>query len=112
MYRPNLQVPTVALEVLEMSLITVPRAAALLGLRERRIYQLARDGLIPSVRIGRQLRFDEDALRQWIAAGGQALPGGWRRRSPDCPRTDQCRNHPEGTTMLNLADVSGKDAEG
>lgn len=47
----------------------------LLGLRsEQRVYECARLGLIPSVRIGRQVRFDEDALREWIQRGGNVEP--------------------------------------
>jgi excisionase family DNA binding protein len=46
-----------------------------LGLRsEQRVYECARLGLIPSVRIGRQVRFDEDALREWVQRGGNAKP--------------------------------------
>ncbi|HXG94459.1 MAG TPA: helix-turn-helix domain-containing protein [Blastocatellia bacterium] len=37
-----------------------------------RVYEAARLGLIPSVRIGRQVRFDEDSLRDWIRRGGSA----------------------------------------
>lgn len=39
---------------------------------EQRVYECARLGLIPSVRIGRQVRFDEDELREWIRKGGTA----------------------------------------
>lgn len=46
-----------------------------LGLKsEQRVYECARLGLIPSVRIGRQVRFDEDALREWVRRGGNAKP--------------------------------------
>lgn len=46
-----------------------------LGLKsEQRVYECARLGLIPSVRIGRQVRFDEDALREWVKNGGTAKP--------------------------------------
>lgn len=37
---------------------------------EARVYEAARLGLIPCVRIGRQVRFDEDMLRDWIKKGG------------------------------------------
>jgi len=39
-----------------------------------RVYEAARLGLIPSVRIGRQVRFDEDSLQDWIKKGGSAIP--------------------------------------
>jgi len=36
-----------------------------------RLYELARLGVIPVVRLGpRQIRFDEDALAQWVRQGG------------------------------------------
>lgn len=38
-----------------------------------RVYEAARLGLIPCVRIGRQVRFDEDALREWVRRGGSTL---------------------------------------
>jgi excisionase family DNA binding protein len=40
-----------------------------------RIYELARTGVIPSVRIGRQVRFAEHALDEWIRNGGQVAMG-------------------------------------
>jgi len=49
-----------------------------------RAYELARVGILPDgvvVRLGRQIRFDEDALVDWIRGGGQALPGGWKREA-------------------------------
>jgi excisionase family DNA binding protein len=39
-----------------------------------RVYEMAREGLIPTVRIGRQVRFDPVAIRQWIESGGTARP--------------------------------------
>ena len=45
----------------------------------RRVYSLAAEGVLPCVRVGRRVHFDLEAVERWIAAGGQALPGGWRR---------------------------------
>jgi excisionase family DNA binding protein len=53
--------------------------APVLNVSEARVLELARQRLLPSVRLGRQVRFDSQALDEWIAAGGKALPGGWRR---------------------------------
>ena len=64
-----------------MNLLTIPETAQVLGIREARVYDLARDGLLPVVHLGRQLRVSEGALRAWIAGGGTALPGGWRREA-------------------------------
>ncbi len=47
----------------------------ILGVSPFRVYELARLGLLPCVRLGRQIRFDPDRLREWIQAGGAAAPG-------------------------------------
>lgn len=39
-----------------------------------RVYEAARLNLIPCVRIGRQVRFDEDVLREWVQRGGCIQP--------------------------------------
>lgn len=33
-------------------------------------YELARRGILPSVRLGRRVKFDLDAIEAWIARGG------------------------------------------
>lgn len=63
-----------------MKLLTAREVAVLLKLKPQRVYELARGGKIPSVRVGRQVRFDESALRHWIETGGSHLPGGWRQQ--------------------------------
>lgn len=56
--------------------ITLPRTATAqevaeaLGLRLHRIYALTREHRIPHVRIGRQVRYPVEAIRDWVAAGG------------------------------------------
>lgn len=60
-------------------LLTVNQVAARLSVSTARCYELARLQILPSIRLGRQLRFDEEQLQRWIAEGGKALPGGWRR---------------------------------
>lgn len=44
--------------------LNVPRA---------QVYVLAREGMIPSVRLGRRLRFSPAALASWVANGGAPL---------------------------------------
>lgn len=51
-------------------LISVAQLAERLGERKLRIYELCQQGMIPHVRIGRSVRFDPDAVREWIDAGG------------------------------------------
>jgi excisionase family DNA binding protein len=56
-------------------LLTAGEAALLLGLKRWTVWKLCRDGVLPVVRIGRSVRIDEGALRQWIADGGTAKVG-------------------------------------
>lgn len=60
-------------------LLTAAEAAEILAVTPARVYELVRQDVLPHVRLGRQVRIDPDRLEEWIAAGGQALPGGWRR---------------------------------
>lgn len=60
-------------------LLTASQAAERLDVTLARLYELARTGTLPAVRIGRQIRFSPEVLSGWIEAGGQSLPGGWRR---------------------------------
>ena len=59
-----------ASEVLPM-LIKAPEAAKMLDIRLARLYELTRQRVVPSVRIGpKQLRYDRETLREWIQKGG------------------------------------------
>lgn len=60
-------------------LLSASEVAEILGVRKMRVYALLKSGIIPVVRLGRQVRVNKDALDDWIGAGGQALPGGWKR---------------------------------
>ena len=66
-----------------MRLLLVREVAEVLRVPRSRAYELVREGLIPSIRLGRQVRIPEAALRKWIDAGGRSLPGGWRHSSSD-----------------------------
>lgn len=62
-------------------LLRVPEVARILDTSEGRIYEMARQGILPTVRLGRQIRVDRKALDTFIEGGGQALPGGWKREA-------------------------------
>ncbi len=49
-------------------------AAAVLGLSKPRIYDLVRQRILPHVRLGRQVRFDERAIAKFVESGGSSLP--------------------------------------
>lgn len=51
-------------------LLTAAPLAKAVSVSPSRIYQLARDGVIPCVRIGRQVRFDPARVALWLAQGG------------------------------------------
>ena len=57
-------------------LLTAAHVAALLDVSLPRVYELARVGVIPSVRLGRQLRFDPRLLEEWVRDGGRGLSKG------------------------------------
>ena len=62
-------------------LLSVEEVSQLLGVGTGRCYELVRENLIPSVKLGRQVRIDAMQLDKWINDGGQALPGGWRKKT-------------------------------
>jgi excisionase family DNA binding protein len=57
-------------------MLTADEASELLGIRKPQVYALARDGTLPSVRVGRLVRFNRDILLDWIANGGSRHPAG------------------------------------
>jgi len=59
-------------------LMGVDEVAEVLAMKPTSVYELARKGLVPHVRIGRSVRFLPSQLRAFLESGGQALPGGWR----------------------------------
>lgn len=61
-------------------LMKADKAARILDVPRDRVYEMAVQGLLPVVRLSRQVRFDEAKLRDWIDDGGKALSGGWRAR--------------------------------
>ena len=64
--------------VVSASLLTAEQVAVLLQVPKARVYELAREGLLPAVRLGRQIRVSASALDEWIADGGRALSDGAR----------------------------------
>ena len=54
-------------------MLTAKQVSRLLRIRLPQVYVLARDGVIPSVRVGRTVRFNRDRLFAWIDAGGRGL---------------------------------------
>jgi len=44
--------------------------AAAIGISPKRVQQLARLGILPGFKVGRNWRFDPDAIRAWIKRSG------------------------------------------
>ena len=55
-----------------MQLLTAKETSSVLRITTQRLYEMARKGLIPSVRIGGCVRFDQAQLQAWIRSGGSA----------------------------------------
>jgi len=66
---------------MEKKLITLVQCAEVIGVTYSRMAELARIGMVPVVRLGRQIRIDPDKLAAFIDQGGKPLPGGWRREA-------------------------------
>jgi len=62
-------------------LITLKQAAIALNISYQRAAELVRLGLLPSIALGRQRRVSPEQLEKFVAEGGKALPGGWKRNA-------------------------------
>lgn len=62
-------------------LLRISEVAKILDVSEDRVYSLAREEILPHVRLGRQIRIDSTILDEFIRNGGKALPGVWRREA-------------------------------
>lgn len=47
-------------------LLTVPDVAHLLAVQPRRVYEMVATRTIPHLHIGRQVRFEREALARWL----------------------------------------------
>ncbi len=63
---------------MEKLLITADEAANLLSLSRSQVFNLAARNTIPTVRIGRSVRFPLGALREWIEEQRQSGAAGVR----------------------------------
>ena len=56
---------------IELRMLTAGEAARILRLSKDRVYRLAKAGEIPSVRVGRSVRFRESDLREYLQPRGE-----------------------------------------
>lgn len=59
----------------------VDYVAARLGVSKQRVYDLAREGIIPHVRLGRSIRFAQEDIENFVKNGGKSWVGRWRKSS-------------------------------
>lgn len=61
---------------MDKSILVADEVAELLRVDRQRVYELARRGLLPVIRLGeRQYRFSKNAVTRWLEEGGN-LQGG------------------------------------
>lgn len=54
-----------------MKLVTPKDVADQLGIRIETVYRYAQDGVLPiACRLGPRIRFDQDAIDEWVKRGG------------------------------------------
>ena len=54
--------------------ISEAETSVMIGCSPRHLFKLRKAGLIPFVMVGSLVRYDPEAVRQWIKAGGARLP--------------------------------------
>jgi len=52
--------------------MTIKDVAQYLRISEAKVYELARSGAIPALRIGKSWRFQKDLLKQWVRKSAEA----------------------------------------
>jgi len=57
-----------------MKFHTVQEVSELIQVSTARVYEAVRLGLLPAIHIGRQVRIEERAFKEWIRTGGQRHP--------------------------------------
>jgi excisionase family DNA binding protein len=53
--------------------LQISRGADLLEVSETTTRRLVKKGVLPAIRVGRQIRIDGRRLEEWLAAGGSPL---------------------------------------
>jgi len=63
-------------------LMNTQEVAAYLRIKERKIYDLVRQGGIPCTRVGGKWLFPRDRIDQWLERAGRQCPSGALRPPP------------------------------
>ncbi len=62
-----------------MCFLTAEQVADAFSISTARVYELARERVIPCVRLGRTVRFDAHQIEEFVGNGGKSLAHGWRK---------------------------------
>ncbi|MDP2674387.1 MAG: helix-turn-helix domain-containing protein [Dehalococcoidia bacterium] len=57
-----------------MKVLTVKETADVLKIKPQWVYRMLRGGGLPFIRLGRQIRIDEDSLEKWLAEHRSVVP--------------------------------------
>ncbi len=62
-------------------LLSTAELEAEYGIKRKSALSWVKDEVLPAVRVGRLIMFDREQVEEFIANGGKALPGGWKREA-------------------------------
>ena len=65
-----------------MKLLTIKEVASILKIDKFTAYRYAQEGTIPAIRIGRNWRFSEEGLEEWLTKKAGKDIGAWPRKKP------------------------------
>ena len=63
-----------------MKLLTIQEVASLLRIDKFTVYRYAKEGIIPAIRVGRNWRFLEECLKEWLTQKAGKDIGAWHRK--------------------------------
>ena len=65
-----------------MKILTIKETADILKINMHTAYRYAREGTIPTVRLGKSLRVDEEVLERWLTENSGKILGAWKGKKP------------------------------
>ena len=66
-----------------MKLLKIKEVASILKIDKITTYKYAKDGTIPAIRIGRNWRFLEEVLEEWLTQKAGKDIGAWHRKKAE-----------------------------
>ena len=66
-----------------MKILTIQEASSMLKINQHTTYRYAKEGTIPAIRVGRNWRFLEEVLEEWLTRKAGKDLGAWHRKKPE-----------------------------